>query len=85
MAVVDKALADELPPLFDYLEREIAGPFLIGSTLSLADIAAAPPFVNLQMAERPLDAKRWPKLARYVGALLARPSFAGVADQQVAA
>jgi glutathione S-transferase len=85
MAVVDKALADDLPPLFDYLEGQIAGPFLTGSTLSLADIAVAVPFVNLQIAERPLDTKRWPKLGRYVAALTARPSFTGVDDQQVAA
>jgi glutathione S-transferase len=85
MAAVDKALADELPPLFDYLEGQIAGRFLIGSTLSLADIAVAAPFVNLALAERPLDAKRWPKLGRYVAALVARPSFAGIGDRQAAA
>jgi glutathione S-transferase len=85
MAAVDKALADELPPLFDYLEGQIAGRFLIGSTLSLADIAVAAPFVNLALAERPLDGKRWPKLGRYVAALVARPSFAGIGDRQAAA
>jgi glutathione S-transferase len=84
-AVVDKALADELPPLFDYLEGQIAGPFLVGSTLSLADITVAQPFVNLTMAERPLDTGRWPKLGRYVAALAARPGFARTGDRKAAA
>jgi len=85
MAVVDKALADDLPPLFDYLEREMTGPFLVGGALSLADIATASPFVNLAIAERPLDAQRWPKLGRDIAALVARPSFNGISDRQAAA
>jgi len=85
LAVVDKALTDELPPLLDYLEGQVTGPFLVGSALSLADIAAALPFINLQIAERPLDAKRWPKLGRYVDALVARPSFSLISDHQAAA
>jgi glutathione S-transferase len=85
MAVVEKALADELPPLCDYLEGQVGGPFITGSTLSLADIALAIPFINLELAERPLDAKRWPKLGGYVAALVARPSFTGVSDQKAAA
>jgi len=85
MAVVDKALADELPPLFDYLESEMTGPFLVGSTLSLADIAVAMPFGNLAKAERPLDTQRWPKLGRYVAALLARPTFSRISDRRAAA
>jgi hypothetical protein len=36
-------------------------------------------------AERPLDTKRWPKLGRYVAALLARPSFTGISDRKAAA
>ena len=85
MAVVEKALADELPPLFDYLERTVAGTFLAGSTLSLADIAVAVPFVNLQICDHPLDAARWPKLGGYVAGILARPSFTGVSDDKAVA
>ena len=85
MAVVEKALTEELPPLFDHLESRIAGPFVVGSTLSLADIALVCPFVNLALAERPVDTKRWPKLAGYVASITARPSFQGVSDQKAAA
>lgn len=75
MAVVDRTLTQELPPLFDYLERQIAGPFLVGDRLTLADIAVHCPFVNLKLAGRPLDAQRWPKLGGYLAGLLARPAF----------
>ena len=85
MAIVDQALSNELPPLFDYLEREIAGPFLVGGKLSLADIAVHCPFVNLKIAGHPLDAQRWPKLGGYLAGLLARPAFARVRDPQGAA
>jgi glutathione S-transferase len=85
MAVVDQALTKELPPLFDYLEQQIAGPFLIGGRLTLADIALHCPFVNLKLAGHPLDAQRWPKLGGYLAGLLARPAFAKVRDPREAA
>jgi glutathione S-transferase len=85
MAAVDKALKDELPPLFDYLERTIDGPFLVGHTISLADIAVAMPLINLQLCEHPVDAKRWPKLTGWLDAVLARRSFQGISDEKAAA
>jgi glutathione S-transferase len=80
MAVVETALKDELPPLFTYLEGRVAGPWLVGDRLTMADIAVASPFVNLQLAGHPLDAARWPKLAGWLGAILARPSFVNAKD-----
>jgi glutathione S-transferase len=85
MAIVEQALTKEAPPLFDYLEKQISGPFLVGGKLSLADIAIHCPFVNLKLAGHPLDATRWPKLGGYIAALLARPAFARVTDQKAAA
>jgi len=82
MAVVEQALAKDLPPLCDYLEQQIGGPFLVGGRLSLADIAVHCPFVNLKLAGHPLDARRWPKLAGYLAGLLSRPAFARVRDPQ---
>lgn len=78
---VDKAkatVADALPPFLDYLESRVAGrDFVIGDALTLADISIASPFVNMQHAGFEVDAGRWPELGRYLGAILARPSFAG--------
>ena len=81
----DEALAttaerDELPPIMDYLERVIpASGFLLEDRLTLADIAVASPFANLRWLGLPLD--RWPGVARYIDAMLARRSFADMVER----
>ncbi len=77
----DEALAllgeEELIPIFAYLESILPpSNHLVGDTLTLADIAVASPFVNLDHAGYTLDAAAYPKLAAYVAAIHARPSFA---------
>jgi glutathione S-transferase len=80
MAIVDQVLTKEMPPLLDYLEKQISGPFLVGGKLSLADIAIHCVFVNLKLAGHPLEARRWPKLGGYIASLVARAAFARVTD-----
>jgi glutathione S-transferase len=75
-SIVDQALTKELPPLLTYLESQISGPFLVGGKLTLADIAVHCPLVNLKIAGHAVDAQRYPKLAGYLAALVARPAFA---------
>jgi glutathione S-transferase len=76
-AVVNKAINEELPPLFDYLESQIAtGDWLVGGRFSVADIGVGTQFAQASFVGLSPDAKRWPKLAAYVGRTLARPSFA---------
>lgn len=77
---VTKALDKDLPPLFDYLEGEIAGPYLVGDAFSIADISVVTGFYNFHLAEAQIDAARWPKLAAYVADTLARPSFKTALD-----
>ena len=74
-AAVTKALNEDLPPLFDCLEREISGTFLVGDKFSIADISIATGFFNFHLADAQIEAGRWPKLAAYVTGILARPSF----------
>ncbi len=85
MAIVEQAVIKEIPPVFDYLERQISGPFLVGDRITLADIAIHCVFVNFKIIGRPLDAERWPKLGKYVASLLARPTLAQIRDQKAAA
>ena len=85
MAIVEQAFTREIPPLFDYLESQISGPFLVGDKITLADIAIHCIFVNLKIVHRPIDAERWPKLAHYIQGLLARPALARVRDERAAA
>jgi glutathione S-transferase len=74
-AAVAKALTEELPKIYDYLESQITGEFLVGNAFSIADISVVTGFHNLHLAGESVDAGRWPKLAKYVAAILARPSF----------
>jgi glutathione S-transferase len=82
-ALVAATLKDKLPKIFDYLEREVGSKnFLVGNAYSIADIAVCTHFVNFLHAGETLDAKRWPQLARYTGAILARPSFKAMIDEE---
>ncbi|KMO36821.1 glutathione S-transferase [Methylobacterium variabile] len=74
-AAVARCMGEELPRLFDYLEGQIDGPFLVGGTFSLADISVVTGFHNLHLAGEAVDAGRWPRLSAYVAAILERPSF----------
>lgn len=84
-AAVEKAIAEDLPPLFDYLESQIGGDFLVGKSLTIGDVGIGTQFVNLQHAGVTPDAKRWPKLARYVAGILGRPSFSALIQEEKAA
>jgi glutathione S-transferase len=84
-AVAAKAECEELPPLLDYLESVIpASGFLVEDRLTLADIAVASPFANLQHIHVALDPKRHPKVIAYVETILARPSFAPLIAREAA-
>src|SRR6202007_2909427 len=76
-AVVNKAISEELPPLFDYLEGQLGtGDWLVGRSFSVADIGVATQFAQASLARVSPDAKRWPKLAAYIDRALSRASFA---------
>lgn len=82
-AAVQKAIDEELPPLFDYLEGQLGdGNALVGKRFSIADVGIATHFVNLRHAGVGVDPKRWPKLARYVAAVHERPSFKALIEEE---
>ena len=71
-----KAECEELPPLLDYLERIVPeSGFLVEDRLTLADISVASPFANFRHLDLAIDPGRYPRLVRYVEAILDRPSF----------
>ncbi len=75
-AAANSAERDELPPILDYLEKIVpdGGRYLVGETITLADIAVATPFVNLDHMGVGIGNR--PRLQVYVERILARPSFA---------
>ena len=83
-AAADKAEREELPPLLDYLESVIPDSgFLVEDRLTLADIAVASPFANFRHLGLDCVSRR-PKVAAYVDAILARPSFSHWVDRETA-
>ncbi len=78
-ARADEAQEKEIPPLFAYLESVIpANGFLVGDSLTTADIAVVNQLVNLAHGRCHIDAARYPNLAAYYARLAARPSLRGL-------
>lgn len=78
LELAERAERDELPLILDYLESVAPDPggFLVGDTLTLADIAVAGPFANLEHLGCKVDRRRHGRIMAYVESILARPSFA---------
>jgi len=71
-----KTLAEEMPPIFDYLEGELDGKtFLVGERLSIADITVACCLTQLTLVAGDPDAARWPALAAHYARVTGRESF----------
>jgi glutathione S-transferase len=83
-AVVAKAAAEAIPPVFEYLDGLIGeDPYLVGNRFSLADISVASPFVNYAHGGGTIDRAKYPRLASLVERIHARPSFKGfIAEEQ---
>jgi glutathione S-transferase len=77
-AMADKAEREELPPILDYLEGVVPdeGGFLVGDTVTLADIAVASPFANFSYMNIAPFTGSHPRTRAWVESVLARPSFA---------
>ena len=75
----------ELPRLLDYLEANIPpSQFLVGDTITLADVAVASPFVNYAHCGGSVDAATHPRLAAWLALIHARPSFAAMIAEESA-
>ena len=81
-----QAELNDLPPIFDYLEKVVpdAGGYLVGDQLTLADIAVASPFANFRHTQTKVDPERYPRTVAYVERILARPSLAPWIERETA-
>jgi glutathione S-transferase len=76
LAVADRAVEKDLPPLFAYLEHCLPpSGWLVGDRLTLADISVVSPFANLRYAGCEVDAAAYPKLSAFIAKMFRRPSF----------
>ena len=72
-ALIQRSLTQELPPKLAYLERQVAGDYLVGESFSIADITLASMLINYHFAGERL--REYPRLERYLYTLLQRPCF----------
>jgi len=86
LAAADQAEREELPPILDYLEKTVPEPdhYLVGDSLTLADLAVASPFVNLAHLECDLCTTRHGRVRAWVESILSRPSFAQWIERETA-
>jgi glutathione S-transferase len=86
MEAARQAELNDLPPIFDYLEKVVPGEsgYLVGDKLTLADIAVAGPFANFRHTNTKVDPEKYPRLVAYVDRILARPSFAPWIERETA-
>jgi glutathione S-transferase len=85
-AIVDKAIAEDLPAIYGYLDTEIGSrSVLVGERFTIADATVASFFLGMEQADAAPDPNRWPNLTRYVRKQYARPTIARLIEQESAA
>lgn len=75
-AQIENHIEKEVPPVFDYLESQTPEEgYLVGDSLSIADISVVSHFINAGYAALKVDASRWPLLSRYIERMLDERPF----------
>lgn len=76
---VATALSDHLPPMLDYLNRELNGKaFFLGERMSMADIAVTSQLINMAHVGELIDEDRWPCLSSLLARMTARSSLSSL-------
>jgi len=86
LAAAETAEREELPPILDYLEKVVpdAGGYLVGESITLADISVASPFANLEHLKCKFEHSRHGRVRAWVDSILSRPSFAPLIERETA-
>jgi glutathione S-transferase len=82
-ADIDLALGTEIPAIFDYLTTQLKSDFLMGDTVTLADIAVGSQFLSLSHCNYVCDGSIWPEVAAYIERIMGLDIFKnGLKDEQ---
>lgn len=85
LAAADSAEAEEMPKIYDYLEKVLPqSGWLVEDRFTLADLAAGCPLINVGYVSDRLDGGTWPKTAAWLEAVKARPSVAAAMAEEAA-
>lgn len=83
LAAADKAEAEDMPKLYDYMESVLPeSGWLIEDRFTLADLAVACPIINVAYASKGLEQGGWPKVSAWLAAVKARPSVAAALEAE---
>jgi glutathione S-transferase len=84
LAAAEAAELKDLPPILEYLEKVVpdGDGFLVGDSLTLADLAVAGPFANFRHTQTKVCPERYPRTVAYVDRILARPSLAPLVERE---
>jgi glutathione S-transferase len=81
--LVQKALAEKVPPLFEYLNGELEGrEFLVGDQMSIADIALASQLVNFSHGGEKVCPDSYPNLAAHTARMHELTHFAKAIEKE---
>ena len=69
---------------FAYLEGELAGPGFGVGPVSVAEVAIGAQLITYAQAEGAIDPGRWPRLAAWYAAQVARPAWAPILAEEAA-
>ncbi|MDP1932037.1 MAG: glutathione S-transferase family protein [Gammaproteobacteria bacterium] len=75
LTVINDVRTTQLPPLFDYLESALQDEFLVGNSITVADITLASDLMMLYYLGSKLDVDRHPQLRAYFRRMVNRHSF----------
>ncbi|MGO4714671.1 glutathione S-transferase family protein [Bradyrhizobium sp. 2TAF24] len=81
-ALVDDVLNNVQPKILNYLESQISGKFLVGDTMTLADIAIVSNFIVYHYMGYRLDAAKYPKLIAYIKGIAATDAYGKALDDE---
>ncbi|WP_420146091.1 glutathione S-transferase family protein [Sphingobium sp.] len=86
LAAADRAEAEAMPKIHDYLEAQLTGKaWLVEDRFTLADLAVASPLINVGYVSDRLTADRWPHVVAWLDRVKARPSVADALAQEAGA
>jgi len=72
LAAIQRIVAEEVPPVLDYLEAQLPAEGFLFGALGVADVSVAVFLRNAAFARYKVDATRWPRTARFVDRVLAQ-------------
>lgn len=81
-AVIDNVLESVQPKFLSYLESQISGKFIVGSALTLADIAITSNFIVYQYMGYKIDPGQYPRLATYLKEIAAGDAFRKALEEE---